>query len=313
LASAHKSSGNRLAVRDFLTAVAALIFALSTPLLAQSDFTGKYRKLNHWDAAKRGGGPEIGDYTGLPLNDAARMRADSWEASEFTIPEYQCRPHTGPYSERGFSGTTLKWWAEIDPRTQKIVAWRTRGGFEEPERWIYMDGRPHPPEYAAHTWFGFSTGKWEGSTLVVQTTHLKEGYTERNGVAQSDRATVTENWVRHGQYLNQITIIEDPVYLTEPLVRSTAWVLDDKLEFYRSPCAPQEVVVEVVRTSTQIPHILPGMNKGLTEFPIRYGIPYEAVRGHAEALYPEYREKLKTLKPASKEAPSSIPAKGKER
>jgi hypothetical protein len=176
-----------------------------------------------------------------------------------------------------------------------------------------MDGRPHPPEYAAHTWFGFSTGKWEGSTLVVQTTHLKEGYTERNGVAQSDRATVTENWVRHGQYLNQITIIEDPVYLTEPLVRSTAWVLDDKLEFYRSPCAPQEVVVEVVRTSTQIPHILPGMNKGLTEFPIRYGIPYEAVRGHAEALYPEYREKLKTLKPASKEAPSSTPAKGKER
>jgi hypothetical protein len=313
LASAHKSSGNRLAVRDFLTAVAALIFALSTPLLAQSDFTGKYRKLNHWDAAKRGGGPEIGDYTGLPLNDAARMRADSWEASEFTIPEYQCRPHTGPYSERGFSGTTLKWWAEIDPRTQKIVAWRTRGGFEEPERWIYMDGRPHPPEYAAHTWFGFSTGKWEGSTLVVQTTHLKEGYTERNGVAQSDRATVTENWVRHGQYLNQITIIEDPVYLTEPLVRSTAWVLDDKLEFYRSPCAPQEVVVEVVRTSTQIPHILPGMNKGLTEFPIRYGIPYEAVRGHAEALYPEYQEKLRTLKPASKEAPSSTPAKGKER
>ena len=30
------------------------------------------------------------------------------------------------------------------------------------------------------------------------------------------------------------------------------------------------------------------MNKGLTEFPIRYGIPYEAVRGRAEALYPEY-------------------------
>jgi hypothetical protein len=263
---------------------------------AQSDFTGKYRKLNHWDAAKRGGGPDIGDYTGLPLNDAARMRADSWEASEFTIPEHQCRPHTGPYFERGFSGTT-----EIDPRTQKIVAWRIRGGFEEPERWIYMDGRPHPPEYAAHTWFGFSTGKWEGSTLVVKTTHLKEGYTERNGVAQSDRTTVTENWVRHGDYLNQITIIEDPVYLTEPLVRSTAWVVDDKLEFYRSPCAPQEVVVEVLRTATQIPHILPGMNKSLAEFPIRYGIPYEAVRGHAEALYPEYLQKLKTLKPATKE------------
>jgi hypothetical protein len=73
------------------------------------------------------------------------------------------------------------------------------------------------------------------------------------------------------------------------------------VEFSRSPCAPQEIAVEVVRTVTQIPHILPGMNKGLTEFPIRYGIPYEAVRRRAEALYPDYLEKLKTLKPATKE------------
>jgi hypothetical protein len=43
------------------------------------------------------------------------------------------------------------------------------------------------------------------------------------------------------------------------------------------------------------------MNKSLAEFPIRYGIPYEAVRGQAEALYPEYLQKLKTLKPATKE------------
>src|SRR5580704_18521929 len=90
--------------------VAIAMHACSAPAFAESDFTGKYRKLNHSDASKRGGGPEIGDYTGLPLNDAARMRADSWEASLFTIPEYQCRPHTGPYFERGFSSTTLKWW-----------------------------------------------------------------------------------------------------------------------------------------------------------------------------------------------------------
>ncbi len=43
------------------------------------------------------------------------------------------------------------------------------------------------------------------------------------------------------------------------------------------------------------------MNKDLAEFPATYGIPYEAVRGHAEALYPDYLEKLKTMKPATKE------------
>ena len=136
---------------------------------------------------------------------------------------------------------------------------------------------------------------------MVHTTHLKEGYTERNGVAQSDRTVVTENWVRHGDHLNEITIIEDPVYLTEPLVRSNTWVFDDSLQFYRSPCAPQEVTVEVVRTATEVPHILPGRNKDLPEFPIRYGIPYDAVRGHAEALYPDYVEKLKTMQPATKQ------------
>jgi len=288
--------------RSVAETVAFLFMSLlgAAPALAQTDFAGEYRKLNHWDAVKRGAGPEIGDYTGMPLNDAARMRADSWEASLFTIPEYQCRPHTGVYSERGFSGTILKWWAEVDPKTQKIMAWRTRGGFGEPQRWIYMDGRPHPPEYAAHTWLGFSTGQWEGSKLLVRTTHLKEGYIERNGVAQSDRAVETEDWIRHGDYLNDIQTVEDPVYLTEPLVRSSVWIRDESLEFSRSPCAPQEITVEVVRTATQIPHILPGMNKGLSEFPIRYGLPYEAVRGRAEAMYPEYLEKLKTLKPATK-------------
>src|SRR5947209_4780551 len=102
-----------------VASVALAILALSAPLFGQSDFTGKYRKLNHSDASKRGSGPEIGDYTGMPLNDAARMRADSWEASLFTIPEYQCRPHTGPYFERGFSGTTIKWWVDLDSRTER--------------------------------------------------------------------------------------------------------------------------------------------------------------------------------------------------
>jgi hypothetical protein len=211
-------------------------------------------------------------------------------------------PHPSTYAERGFSGTNLKWWREVDPRTQKIVAERIRGTAGEPERWIWMDGRPHPPEYAARTWLGFSTGKWDGNTLVVETTHLKDGYVERNGAPQSDRAVVTENWVLHGNYLNEIVIINDPVYLTEPLVRSSAWVLDKRLEsgFARNPCGPQEITIEVVRPPGVIPHTLPGKNDMLSEYAVTYGLPFEATRGYAEALYPQYIEKLKTLKPLTK-------------
>ena len=57
-----------------------------------------------------------------------------------------------------------------------------------------MDGRPHPPEYADHTWQGFSTGIWEGNMLTITTTHLKTNYIRRNGVPRSDKATLTEHW-----------------------------------------------------------------------------------------------------------------------
>jgi hypothetical protein len=50
-----------------------------------------------------------------------------------------------------------------------------------------MDGRQHPPAYMPHTWQGFSTGVWDGNTLVITTTHLKANYLRRNGIPSSDK------------------------------------------------------------------------------------------------------------------------------
>ncbi len=62
--------------------------------------------------------------------------------------------------------------------------------------------------------------------LKVTTTHLKEGWVRRNGLPRSDRATLVEYWIRNEDYLTLVTIVMDPVYLTEPLVRTSDWVLD---------------------------------------------------------------------------------------
>ena len=44
------------------------------------------------------------------------------------------------------------------------------------ERIIWLDGRPHPPEAAPHTWMGFSTGEWQGNVLkVVRRTSSRDG------------------------------------------------------------------------------------------------------------------------------------------
>ena len=87
-----------------------------------------------------------------------------------------------------------------------------------------MDGRPHPGPNAPHTWMGFSTGRYDGDMLIVETTHLKKGWVRRNGVPMSDQAKMTEYMVRNGDVMTHIFVLVDPVYLTEPLVKSQEFV-----------------------------------------------------------------------------------------
>jgi hypothetical protein len=262
--------------------------SLSVPAFAQRDITGEWNNLFHEDQPERIPGPEIGDYLGLPINDAARLRADSWDASLLTLPEHQCKPHPSDYGIRG--PAQLRITKEIDTESQQLVAYRTHISWQAPERTIYMDGRPHPPEYAAHTWQGFSTGKWNGDMLTITTTHLKIGWIRRNGIPRSHKAVVTEHFIRHGDFLTVVTIVNDPVYLTEPFIRSTDFALAPDQQIPPYPC---EEVVEVERPLGVVPHHLPGTNTFLVEFADNHQLPFEATRGGAETMYPEYRSKIK--------------------
>lgn len=260
---------------------------VGVPASAEMDFSGDWAPRFFEDQPERVPGPELGDYLGLPVNAAARMRADTWEASLLTLPEWQCRPHGADYIWRGPSN--LRIWKEVDPSSREIVAWHAEW-LRSVDRPVYMDGRPHPPEYAAHTWAGFSTGKYEGDVLTTFVTHLKESYIRRNGMARSEKATVIEHWIRHGDWLTVVTLVNDPVYLTEPFVRTTDYELDVHQHIPPYPC---ETVTEVERPKGVVPNILPGANPSLNEFADRYGVPREAARGGAETMYPEYRKRLK--------------------
>ncbi len=166
-----------------------------------------------------------------------------------------------------------------------------------------MDGRPHPPADAPHTWQGFSTGKWDGDVLTITTTHLKEGWIRRNGIPRSENATITEHLFRHDDHLTVMVIINDPDYLTEPFVRTTDFVYDSRQQIAPYPC---EAVVEVPRPRGTVPNHLPGDNKFLAEFANRFHVPFAATRGGAETMYPEYEKKLKPC-PARRMSPKSWP------
>ena len=131
------------------------------------DFSGQWGGLMHEDQPERAAGPELGDYTGLPINDAARFRAQSYDASLLTLPEHQCKPHPSTYGFRGVGN--LRIWTDVDDATQNLIKINTQIQWMKQKREIWMDGRAHPPEYAAHTWQGFSTGRWVGNVLEVRT------------------------------------------------------------------------------------------------------------------------------------------------
>ncbi len=77
-------------------------------------------------------------------------------------------------------------------------------------RRIYLDGgQPKEPD---PTYYGTSTGKWEGDTLVVTTTNIREDtQLDFSGPPHSDALTITERFRRTGP-----DTLEDQITLTDP-------------------------------------------------------------------------------------------------
>jgi hypothetical protein len=272
--------------------------AAVTPAHAYTDFSGVWGAITQEDWAERAPGSEIGDFGGLPINAAARRRAESWDPSLFAIPEYQCRVHAADYAQN-FSDNRI--WEERDRETQKLIAIHIHYFAWQTERTIWMDGRKHPSDLEPYTSMGYSTGKFMGpdnAILRIDTDHLLEFYIRRNGVPRSDKATVIEYLDMHDD--NKLTwtvIIDDPIYLEEPFIRNRDFdrTIDRPLAPY--PC---EETIEVVRPEGQIPSYLPGQNKFLIEYAQRHNIPFEATQGGAATMYPEYQKKIAKMPPPPK-------------
>ena len=267
-------------------AVVLLGIGIAASAAAQRDVSGTWVAIYHEDRPERIPGPSLVEYYGLPISDAARLRGLSWDASMLSMPEHQCRPHPADYGTRH---SNFRIWQEFHPDTQQLVAYRFRREWQAAERTIWMDGRPHPSPNAAHTWQGFSTGEWEGDKLKVTTTHLKAGYVRRNGLPRSDYATLTEYYYLAGpRLLTVVKIVDDPVYLSEPLIQSSDYRLDRERRIDAYPCDIAEEVVG--RPVGYVPHHLPGEHPSLTEFAEEHGLPMEAVLGGAHTMYPSFIE-----------------------
>src|SRR6202049_654987 len=129
------------------------------------DFSGYWSQfVRHQDAGLGTAAGDLVDYGGIPLSEAGRLYALAWSVSRLTSPQQQCVGYVNPYVfvAPGY----FRIWEERDSYTQDLIAIKMRPYAAMPDRTIWMDGRPHPPAYAQHTWAGFSTGKYEGNILT---------------------------------------------------------------------------------------------------------------------------------------------------
>lgn len=104
--------------------------------------------------------------------------------------------------------------------------------YERPDvRYIYTDGRPFPPpEELWPTFEGYSIGRWEGDTLVIETRSIKGGIPiDRTGAVLSDSATVRERIrkVDARTLVSEVTI-EDPVAFTQPWTVTRRYIKRDE-------------------------------------------------------------------------------------
>lgn len=277
------------------------MLACASPASAQVDLAGEWANIMHEDQVERAPGPEIGDYTGMPLNEAGRRRGASWSPSLMTLPEHQCIPHPANY---GAMHSNIRIWKEVDPASQQIIAWHLLHESFNRFRVVYMDGRPRPSEDAMHTWQGFSTGRWVNNMLEITTTHMKAGRIRRNGIEHSDRSTLVEYLGRRGNYLTFVSILDDPATLSEPWIHSRVFRFNPGQVIRPYPCRG---VVEVDRAPGDVPHYLPGKNPDLARFAERFGLPLEATLGGAETMYPEYAKKLEAMRPTATTGPGTAP------
>lgn len=240
------------------------------------------------------GESELGDFTALPIRPESLPGGDSWTEARWSQIERGCSPYGAAGSYRGPALIRI---SELrDPATQKLLGIQTFIATFAQARTIWLDDRQRPSKYAAHTWQGFSKGTWNNNILTVVTTHLKQFWHRRNGVIASDDVVLTEQFIRHGSYLTWVMMADDPKYLTEPLVYSETFRLglDVQPDAYQShlDCQADEEIAG--RPDGYVPHWLPGTAPA-TEVTKDYGIPFEATRGGAATMYPEYQETLKGL------------------
>jgi hypothetical protein len=142
---------------------------------------------------------------------------------------------------------------------------------------------------------------------------LKKGWVRRNGAPVSDQATLLTYFARHGDVLTVTVFVDDPLYFTEPYIKSTDYTLAPRIptatfESADNPGTCYGHTTVVFSDPHPVPHWLPGQNPSVGERAAALHIPLEATLGFAASAYPEFIDTIKAWREQHPIGKSKAPA-----
>lgn len=179
------------------------------------------------------GGGELGegDYAGLRLSEPARRQIENYDFNDELKRENTCvAPTVVFYMQSPFP-------MQIHQGRDLIVL---QHEYFDMVRVIHLNPTPPPPADAPHTKNGFSRGRFEGDTLVVETTHIAPGTFMNNGFDHSENIKLTERFrvSEDGRTLWLTQLYEDPDVFTGLAARYMAWSREPGGYLYPYDCDP---------------------------------------------------------------------------
>jgi len=123
----------------------------------------------------------------------------------------------------------------IEQRSGNVLL---RDEYWEVVRTVHMDGQTHPPPEQRFQQ-GHSTGRWEGETLVVETTNFTDNaWGISVGIPSGAQKRVVERYslTDGGTTLTIDFTLEDPEYLTEPIIDTEKWRYMPGIELLPNKC-----------------------------------------------------------------------------
>jgi hypothetical protein len=186
--------------------------------------------------------PPKGEYRRIPSSPAALPLINGWDPAADERAGHQCKSY-GAAAIMNVPGRVRITWQ--DANTLRLD---TDAGTQTRRFHFAAAPKREGAKPAAATWQGESSARWErgtsgGGSLRVVTSNLRAGYLRKNGVPYSERATVTEHFdvaplPGGGQLLLVTSVVEDPVYLTGPLVTSPHFKKEpDGSKWDPTPCS----------------------------------------------------------------------------